>query len=71
MNSDCESDKACIKEKCVNPCPGSCGLNAVCDVSNHIPICACPESFTGNPFSNCFIKRFRKMLTYSSFRNIL
>lgn len=28
VNSDCASDKACIAEKCRNPCEGSCGFNS-------------------------------------------
>lgn len=28
VNTDCPSDKACIAEKCRNPCEGSCGFNS-------------------------------------------
>ena len=54
INSDCTSDKACIREKCKDPCLGSCGIQARCSVTNHIPICNCLEGFTGNPFANCY-----------------
>lgn len=54
INSDCPSNRACIRNKCVDPCPGSCGLNALCNVFNHIPICTCYEGYTGDPFSNCY-----------------
>lgn len=30
LSSDCPSDKACIRNKCKDPCPGVCGLNAEC-----------------------------------------
>lgn len=53
VNSDCPSDRACIRQKCTNPCPGSCGLSSQCTVFNHIPVCTCLEGFTGDPFSNC------------------
>lgn len=57
INSDCASNQACINEKCRDPCPGSCGLSAICNVINHTPACTCPEEFTGDPFNNCYLKR--------------
>lgn len=56
INPECPSNRACIKEKCRDPCPGSCGAGANCAVINHTPICTCPEGYTGDPFSNCFPK---------------
>lgn len=56
INAECPSIKACIREKCRDPCPGSCGAGAQCSVINHTPICTCPEGFTGDPFTNCFPK---------------
>ena len=53
ISSECPLDKACIREKCVDPCPGSCGFSAVCNVINHTPICSCPDGYTGDPFSSC------------------
>lgn len=53
INSECTSDRACMQEKCRDPCPGSCGLGAICNVINHTPVCICPNGFTGDPFSNC------------------
>jgi len=55
INSDCISDKACIREKCRDPCPGSCGINALCTVINHTPACTCPDGYSGDPFSNCYL----------------
>lgn len=52
-NADCNRNRACLRSKCVDPCPGTCGQNAKCEVVNHIPICSCPNGYTGDPFSNC------------------
>ncbi|CAH1100710.1 unnamed protein product [Psylliodes chrysocephalus] len=53
VNSDCSSNLACINQKCVDPCPGSCGLGAICTVRTHTPICECPEKYTGDAFTEC------------------
>jgi len=53
INSDCPANRACIREKCRDPCPGSCGLLARCLVINHTPSCVCPEGYTGDPFISC------------------
>lgn len=55
-NTDCNNDRACINMKCENPCLGSCGLNAICKVINHVPMCSCPEGYQGDPFAICNIK---------------
>lgn len=53
INPDCPSNHACIRNKCVDPCPGSCGLNAECIVLSNTVSCMCKEKFTGNPFLQC------------------
>lgn len=53
VSSECAMDKACIKQSCLDPCPGTCGFNARCTVINHNPICSCPSGFTGDPFERC------------------
>lgn len=53
LNSDCPRDKACLRSKCLNPCPGTCGENAICDVINHIPMCRCPDGTAGSAFIRC------------------
>lgn len=53
INPDCPSNLACIREKCIDPCPGSCGTNALCAVVNHNPSCSCLSGFTGDPFYLC------------------
>lgn len=56
VNSDCPSTRACINQKCIDPCPGSCGLQAVCQVYQHSAVCTCREGYTGDPFQNCHEK---------------
>lgn len=53
VSSECAQNKACISNKCQDPCPGTCGLNARCQVVNHNPICSCSAGFTGDPFVRC------------------
>lgn len=57
LNNDCPRNKACIKNKCKDPCPGTCGTNAICEVYNHIPMCRCPDGMYGNAFINCLIQQ--------------
>ncbi|XP_037295454.1 uncharacterized protein LOC119189544 isoform X2 [Manduca sexta] len=55
LNSDCPKDRACVNNKCKDPCPGVCGMNAECRVNNHAPSCACLPGYEGNPFTSCYI----------------
>lgn len=67
INSECSSNLACIREKCRDPCPGSCGVGAQCNVINHTPVCTCPDGYTGDPFNNCFPKPLqRKWMTLTT-----
>jgi len=52
-NSECDRSKACVNNKCRDPCPGTCGLNAECSVINHTPSCTCFPGYTGNPITAC------------------
>lgn len=54
QNSDCDRRRACLNQRCVDPCIGACTSNAECTVLNHSPICSCVTGFTGDPFSNCY-----------------
>lgn len=56
VNSDCASNKACIKNKCTDPCPGTCAVNADCQIVNHSPLCTCWPRYTGDPFIYCTLK---------------
>lgn len=71
INPDCPSNRACINEKCSDPCPGSCGFGAICNIIHHTPACSCPEDFTGDPFNSCqplpperkiFLSQFRERI---------
>lgn len=53
INAECPGNLACQNEKCVDPCPGSCGFNAECSVANHVALCNCVAGYTGDPFSGC------------------
>lgn len=53
VSSECPLNKACLNEKCADPCPGTCGQNARCNVVNHNPICSCSPGYTGDPFTGC------------------
>lgn len=53
LNSDCPSNRACVRNKCQDPCPGTCGQNADCQVVNHLPVCNCRTGFTGDSYTRC------------------
>ena len=53
LNSDCPASSACVNQKCVDPCPGTCGSNSECRVVNHSPVCSCATGYTGNAFNDC------------------
>lgn len=67
LNSDCPWDRACINNKCRDPCPGACGLNAECRVSHHTPVCFCLQGHTGNPLASCrpIVVEYCKPLCYA------
>lgn len=53
-SAECSHTKACLKNKCSDPCPNTCGQNANCQVIHHSPICSCKIDFTGDPFTRCY-----------------
>lgn len=53
MNQECPHDKACIQEKCKDPCLHNCGQNAECHVVNHTPFCKCKPGYHGDAFIGC------------------
>lgn len=53
VSAECPQNRACINQKCKDPCPGTCGLHARCQVVNHNPICSCPPKMVGDPFIRC------------------
>jgi hypothetical protein len=38
-----------VAGRCVNPCDGGCGPNAICNVVNRKPVCTCPLKFEAGP----------------------
>lgn len=54
LSSDCAPTQACARNKCVDPCRDMCGLNAECQVYNHVAVCSCPSGMSGNAFYECF-----------------
>lgn len=64
INSECPSNKACINQKCKDPCVGSCGNYAQCNVINHTPVCTCDIGYTGDPFTGC--RQIPRKYTFSS-----
>lgn len=61
VSSECPLNKACINEKCADPCPGTCGQNARCNVVNHNAICSCSPGYTGDPFVGCSEPESKKL----------
>lgn len=57
VSSECPQNEACGNQKCIDPCPGSCGVGARCEVINHNPICTCSVRYTGDPFVRCQLIR--------------
>lgn len=60
QNSDCDRSKACNNNKCTDPCPGVCGINAECRVQNHSPVCICIEGYEGDPMNSCNLREIGK-----------
>ena len=64
LNSDCPSNRACQNQKCVDPCPGTCGQNSECQVINHLPSCNCLPGYTGDPYNLCSVIRDERKTRY-------
>lgn len=56
VSADCMPNLACLHQKCKDPCPGTCGINAKCLVVNHNPICSCNPGYIGDPFVRCSVE---------------
>lgn len=53
-NHDCQLNRACVENKCQDPCLRSpCGINAICTVRHHIATCACPPGLVGDASTRC------------------
>jgi hypothetical protein len=53
IDTECPRSQSCARNRCINPCAGSCGLDSVCSVANHVPVCTCREGFSGDPYNLC------------------
>ena len=54
VDPDCPTNKACIRNECVNPCyTTTCGVNAECRVNNHRAVCICVPGYEGDPYEIC------------------
>ena len=53
VSTDCSQNTACIQQECRDPCPGLCGNNSECRVTNHNPICTYKRGYQGDPVSSC------------------
>lgn len=52
-STSCRMSEKCVLERCRNPCPGSCGINAICTVLEHEPNCRCPKCYEGDALKKC------------------
>ncbi|KAG7155063.1 Neurogenic locus Notch protein-like 2, partial [Homarus americanus] len=50
-DTDCALGLACVEGVCRDPC--DCGVNALCTVVKHRPICTCAPGYEGNPQIAC------------------
>lgn len=66
LNSDCASNRACVQNKCQDPCPGRCGLNADCRVVSHLPTCICRVGFNGDPYTFCSIQHDERKPSFTN-----
>lgn len=71
INSECPANLACINERCRDPCVGSCGISAICNVVNHSPVCTCQYLYTGDPFSGCHPVPSKNLFIQSKSRSFL
>ena len=54
-DNDCPDYTACQNRKCINPCAERrvCAPNAICTVTRHKAVCACPDGYIGSPEVTC------------------
>lgn len=62
ISAECPGNLACQNERCVDPCPGSCGANADCNVIKHRSVCSCRGGYTGDPFAGCIVIQSKKVV---------
>ena len=53
-DQDCIASEACISGSCRDPCKATdCGQNALCQTTNHNPVCLCPRGYQRHPTDGC------------------
>ncbi|XP_050512495.1 neurogenic locus notch homolog protein 3 isoform X1 [Diabrotica virgifera virgifera] len=52
-DGECRGQLACRGGKCIDPCVGTCGVNANCEARRGVPVCTCPAGYTGDPITSC------------------
>ena len=59
-NNDCPDYTACQNRKCINPCAADniCAPNAICTVTRHKAVCACPDGYIGSPEITCTLRKY-------------
>jgi len=59
-NDECPDYNACKNRKCINPCAirDPCAPLATCRVTNHKPVCTCPDGYVGSPKIECTKRKF-------------
>ena len=64
-NNDCPDYTACQNRKCINPCAEDnvCAPNAICTVTRHKAICACPDGYIGSPEISCSLRKYKYRTT--------
>lgn len=65
IHQDCPSNRACLNQKCKDPCIGTCGFNARCTTQNHQPSCTCMEDHEGDPYAGCNQRQGKSHFYYS------
>ena len=55
-NYECPRSKVCENNRCRDPCPSRCGVNALCSVVNHNVRCDCRKGYYGDPYTQCLGK---------------
>jgi len=72
ISSECAPNKACINQRCTDPCSNLCAPNSQCKVINHKAICTCKPGFTGDPIKRCLkIKSKHQILRFCYLNNSL
>lgn len=57
-DQECPLSERCVNQGCVEACRiDPCGINAQCISQNHQAACSCPPGYTGNPHTECSLRK--------------